>query len=389
MLLALAACGKKPDEKVEREPPRPAGMVLLETDIASLAGWNEDAVAEALPALLKSCRALMAQPAERPVGPRGLAGTVADWREPCAALDSLAPEDDAALRSVLRSNFVPFAVTDAGADQGLFTGYYEAELRAAAAPIDGFRWPLYKRPEDLVRVNLGRFRADLEGEQIYGRVRGGALVPYHSRQEIDGGALDDRDLELLWVDDPVDSFFLHIQGSGRARLPDGSTIRVGFAGTNGLPFTGIGRVLLDEGLIPRDRASMQSIRDWLRANPDKAREMMQRNARYIFFRTIDGEGPIGSQGVALTAGRSLAIDPALLPLGAPIWLDTTWPGEDRPLRRLMVAQDTGGAIKGPVRGDVFWGTGEAALEVAGGMKETGRYYLFLPAAVAERRRTTS
>jgi membrane-bound lytic murein transglycosylase A len=172
-------------------------------------------------------------------------------------------------------------------------------------------------------------------------------------------------------------------------LPDGSVQRVGFAGSNGHAFYAIGRALIAEGMVSREKASMQSIRDWLRANPQKAAEMMQRNARYIFFREIQGEGPIGAQGVALTAGRSLAVDSGLLPLGVPLWLDTTWPATDKPLQRLMVAQDVGSAIKGAVRGDFFWGSGEAALEQAGRMKQQGRYYLFLPQAVAERRERAS
>ena len=208
-------------------------------------------------------------------------------------------------------------------------------------------------------------------------------------EEIDAGALAGRGLELLWAADPVDAFFLHVQGSGRVIFPDGRVQRVGFAGSNGHSFYAIGRALIEEGIVSREESSMQKIRDWLRANPDKAREVMQRNARYIFFRTIDGDGPIGAQGVPLTPGRSLAVDSSLLPLGVPLWLDTTWPATDKPLRRLMVAQDVGSAIKGAVRGDFFWGSGEPALEQAGRMKQTGRYYLLLPKPVAERRETAS
>ncbi|MDX1402466.1 MAG: MltA domain-containing protein, partial [Kiloniellales bacterium] len=170
----------------------------------------------------------------------------------------------------------------------------------------------------------------------------------------------------------------------RVKLPDGSYVRVGFAGSNGRPFTAIGRYLLDEGLVSGEEASAQGIRAWLKANPEKAREVMNLNARYIFFREIDGDGPIGAFSVPLTAGRSLAVDPAFLPLGVPLFLDTTWPVRNDPLRRLVVAQDTGSAIKGPVRGDLFWGFGEEALEVAGRMKQRGRYYLLLPRAVGER-----
>ncbi|MDH3596739.1 MAG: murein transglycosylase A [Rhodospirillales bacterium] len=383
----LVACERKPTKP---EPVAvPERILLTETAFAQLPGWQSDSVAEALPALRRSCARLLGQPSGRPVGPNGLAGRVLDWRQPCAALERLPAGDDAALRVALETGFVPFEVAGPDTAEGLFTGYYEAELRGALRPEGVYRWPLFTLPEDLVTVDLDLFRADLQGERIYGRVQNGRLVPYYSREEIDDGALTGRGLELLWVDDPVDAFFLHVQGSGRVTLPDGSTMRVGFAGSNGRTFYAIGRALVDEGKVPRNRASMQGIRTWLRGNPQKAAAVMQRNSRYIFFRRIDGEGPIGAQGVALTAGRSLAVDPSFLPLGAPVWLDTTWPASDRPLRRLMVAQDSGSAIKGPVRGDFFWGAGEPALAQAGRMRQRGTYYLLLPKTVAERRRTTS
>lgn len=383
--LLLAACEKKP-----KEPPvAPAARMLLdETVFVDLPGWADDRLGEALPAIRRSCALLIAQPDDRAVGPDRLAGSVADWRAPCAAIGRLSGDDES-LRATLQALFVPFKVIDATGQDGLFTGYYEAELRGAWGPVDGYRWPLYGVPDDLVSVDLGRFRADLQGERIYGRVDGSSLVPYYSRFDIDKGVLADRNLELLWVNDPVDAFFLHVQGSGRVALPDGSVVRVGFAGSNGLDFVGIGRELIDDGKVSGANASMQGIRAWLRANPAQAASILQRNPRYIFFRKIDGDGPIGAQGVALTPGRSLAVDPAFLPLGAPIWLDTTWPASERPLRRLMVAQDTGNAIKGPIRGDFFWGFGEPALAEAGRMKQHGNYYLLLPKTVAERRRTTS
>jgi len=378
VLLGIAGC-----EQPQRSPPPPPppqgvaeGLVLTVRDFAALPGWGEDRLSEALPALRRSCKALTKPPPDKPVGPDGQAGTVADWRIPCQAVDRVPDGDDAGLRAALTAHFVAFQVTDGAEASGLFTGYYEAELKGSLTPAQGYDWPLYRRPDDLVSVDPKRSED-------------GKLAPYHSRAQIDAGALAGRDLELLWVDDPVDAFFLHVQGSGRVTLPDGSARRVGFAGSNGLPFYAIGRALIDEGKVERDKMSMQAIRDWLRANPDQAKEIMERNERYIFFRLIEGEGPVGAQGVALTAGRSLAVDPRHLPLGAPLWLDTTWPASDRPLRRLVVAQDTGSAIKGVLRGDLFWGFGEAALEQAGRMKQTGTYYLLLPKSVAERRRTTS
>jgi membrane-bound lytic murein transglycosylase A len=324
-------------------------------------------------------------PADRPIGPDGIAGTAADWQPPCRDLAALDPAGEAALRRYFEDRFVPLLVAADDDPVGLFTGYYEPELRGARRPNERYAVPLYRRPPTLISVDLGKFRSDFGGTRIAGKVVGSGLVPFDSRAEIEGGALAGQGLELVWVDDPVDAFFLQVQGSGRVRLEDGTLLRVGYDGTNDRPYLAIGRVLLREGLIERGRVSMQAVRDWLRANPAEGRRIMARNARYVFFRELAGDGPIGAEGVALTPGRSLAVDTAFLPLGLPIWLDTHWPADpDRPLRRLVVAQDTGGAIKGPVRGDLFWGFGEAALAEAGRMSSKGRYYLLLPRAIAAR-----
>jgi membrane-bound lytic murein transglycosylase A len=315
-----------------------------------------------------------------------MAGTVADWLGPCQAAKSLPAGDAAAARRFFEGEFQPFVVADRDEPQGLFTGYYEPELEGARAPDAIHTVPLYRRPNDLVLVNLGDFRADLKGDSIAGRVIDGTLKPYYSYQEIDEGALKGKDLELVWVADPIDAFFLHIQGSGLIRFADGSSMQVGYAAKNGQPFVAIGKTLLDQGELQKGQVTTQSIKEWLRTHPDRAASIMYMNRSYIFYREIKGDGPIGAQGVALTAGRSLAVDTKLMPLGAPIWLDTTWPADtpeaDQKLRRLVVAQDTGGAIKGAVRGDIFFGSGEQALDYAGRMKQPGRYYLLLPRAVA-------
>lgn len=382
--LLLAACEKKPPVEL------PDQLLLIPTTFQAVPGWSEDNLSEVVPALTRSCARLLGQPDARPVGPGGggLAGTVADWRPACAAVGALPAGDDAAARATLETWFTPFKATNNSRESGLFTGYYEAELRGALAPDETYRAPIYAKPASLISARLSNFRADLSG-QIFGRVESDSLVPYFTRDEIDDGAIGGQSLELLWADDPVDVFFLHVQGSGQVTLPDGTVRRVGFAASNGHTFYPIGRALLDEGKVSRDNASMQAMRAWLRAHPQEADEIMRRNARYIFFRWIDGDGPIGSQGVALTPGRSLAVDPAFLSLGLPIFLDTTWPGSSRPLRRLMIAQDTGSAIKGPLRGDFFWGAGEDALAEAGRMKQKGVLYILLPKPVAERRKITS
>jgi membrane-bound lytic murein transglycosylase A len=373
---------------VAEAPPAPRAaprLTLAASGFADLPGWSDDAVAEAVPALIRSCRRLLRRPVDGPVGPDGVAGTAGDWQAPCRDLSGLGAAEDAVARRYFEDWFVPVLAADNGDPEGLFTGYYEPELRGARRPGGPYTVPLYRRPPGLISVDLGKFRPDLAGLRIAGKVVGSRLAPFDSRADIERGALAGRGLELVWVDDSVDAFFLHVQGSGRVRLDDGTVVRVGYDGTNDRPFLAVGRILLREGLIERQRVSMQAVRDWLRAHPQRGREIMARNGRYVFFRELAGDGPIGAEGVALTPGRSLAVDTAFLPLGAPIWLDTHWPAApDKPLRRLVVAQDTGAAITGPVRGDLFWGHGEAALAQAGRMRSKGRYYLLLPRAVAAR-----
>jgi membrane-bound lytic murein transglycosylase A len=384
LLPLLAACERKP------QAPTPPAVVskelrLTPARLADLPGWAGDRIAEALPALRRSCARILRSDAAAPMGPRSVGGTVADWQEACSALPSQPSADEPALRRWIETWFTPVQVTAGEEPEGIFTGYYEVELEGARAPSPAFPVPLYRRPPDLLSANLGNFADDLAGRTIFGRVEGERFVPYATRAEIENGALTGRGLELFWVADPIEAFLLHIQGSGRLRLAEGGMTRVGFSAANGHPFYGIGRALTERGLLPKDKAAMPEIRAWLRANPEQGRDIMQLNRRFIFFREIEGEGPIGAEGVALTPGRSLAVDTALLPLGAPVWLDTHWPGEpSRPLRRLMVAQDTGSAIKGAVRGDFFWGTGEAALAEAGRMKSAGRYWFLLPTRVVER-----
>jgi membrane-bound lytic murein transglycosylase A len=384
--LTLAACGEAPRDKPKAKTEAAPKLLLARVAFADLPGWGDDRVAEALPALKRSCERLLRRDADAPVGPDGRAGRVQDWQAPCAALDGVPRGDDAVLRAVLERHFVPFAAEGSDGPEGLFTGYYEARLEGARERRGPYQHPIYARPDDLVTADVARFRADLKPTRIVGRVADQRLVPYYTRAEIWDGAFRDRnDLPLFYADDPVDVFFLHVQGSGVVALPDGTRQRVGYAANNGHDFFAIGRALIRSGEMDGDDMSMQGIRDWLRANPDKADALMRRNPRFIFFRKIDGPGPIGAQGVALTAGRSLAVDPAYMPLGAPVFLDTTDPVTQEPLQRLMVAQDTGSAIKGPVRGDFFWGSGEPALAKAGRMKQQGRYYLLLPESVAARR----
>jgi membrane-bound lytic murein transglycosylase A len=341
-------------------------LALRAVDFTDLPGWNQDHLSEAMPAFANSCAVFAKLPDGQAVGTRtigGLAigGRVADWRPVCAAFAQVKPGDDAAAAAFLTANFQPFATLDRNTDQGFFTGYYETELDGARRPDAVYATPLYRAPVPPVG---------------------------YTRAEIDAGALKGKGLELLWLKDPVDAFMLQIQGSGLVRLPDGRKIRIGYAGNNGQDFVPVARLMIQAGLIPKNQASMQSVRDWLRSHPGEAELWMQKNPRYIFFRELAGNsgalsGPSGAMGVTLTPTRSMAIDPAFLPLGAPVWLDTAAPDGSK-LQRLMVAQDVGSAIKGPIRGDLFWGTGEPALEFAGRMKNPGRYYVLLPKTLVTR-----
>ena len=366
--------------------PKPADrLVLKAAAFSDLLGWGRDSIAEVIPALLKSCAHFENLPADQSLGVREFILTVGDLHEPCRAATNLQNGDDAAVRAYFEKWFRPFLVTNNGKKNGLFTGYFEVGLEGRLTADSEFKVPLYRLPDDHVVIKLGDFDVTLAGHKFVGRVEGGKLKPYPPRDKIDAGGLAGRGLELVWVRNTVDAFMFHVQGSGRITLSDGSIVHLGFAGDNGRNYRSIGRELIDQGELTLKQASWPGIRDWIDNNPNRAASILAVNRRYIFFREIRGGGPIGAEGVKLTAGRSLAVDTRFLPLGLPLWLDTQQPGHDaRPLRRLMMAQDTGNAIRSPVRGDFFWGFGHSALALAGRMRSQGSYYLFLPRIVAGR-----
>jgi membrane-bound lytic murein transglycosylase A len=368
--VALAGC--------ETAPPPPQ-LVLSPARFADLPGWSADRQGEAIVALQRSCTRILGLPETRSVGPAGYERPVAAWRPACEHALRIDVNDHAAARAFLEKYFVPFAAADNDRRDGLFTGYYEPELRGARAPDARYRVPLHGRPADLVTVDLALFKPEWKGQRITGRLDNGTLKPYPTRAEIMSGALRDTRSEIVWVDDPVDAFFLQVQGSGRVVFDDGSVMRIGYAAQNGHPYVAIGRELIARGALTRETVSMQSIRAWLAANPDEAGKVMNLNPSYVFFRKLDGDGPLGSEGVVLTPGRSLAVDRAFLAMGLPIWLDAEDPLDPAArVQRLVVAQDTGGAIKGPVRGDLFWGHGAEAAERAGRMRSQGRFWILLP-----------
>ena len=352
------------------KPPAPGiGKPIEFTD---LQGWNEDQHQLAWPAFLQSCRKLDKQPT---------------WMPVCRAARQLLDPDQAEVRLFFETWTQPHQIyASRGKTQGLITGYYEPMLRGSMTRQGPYQYPLYRRPTELLQIDLGPRFPELKNQRLRGRVVGNKVVPFWSREQIER----DRELltgnELLWLDSRDDAFFLHIQGSGKVTLDDGSVVGVGYADQNGHAYRAIGKILVDREEMSLEDVTLFSLRQWLRDNPDQAEEVLNQNPSYVFFvmREEPESGPIGSLNVPLTAGRSIAIDPGVIDLGIPVWLSTHFPGQpDLPLSRLMLAQDTGGAIKGYVRADVFWGSDALAEQYAGTMKSTGSLYVLLPRGIAQ------
>lgn len=358
-------------------PEPPKAKTLEQVSWSELPGWADDDPRAAWQAFLNSCSKLQSQAA---------------WRDSCTLAGQLAPA--ASVRDFLEAQFLPYRVANAdGSVQGLVTGYYEPLLRGSRRKEGPYRYPIYAAPADLLTIDLAEINPELKHLRLRGRLEGRRVVPYYPRAAIERGLPALAGRELLWVDDPVDLFFLQIQGSGRVRLPTGELVRVGYADQNGQPYKSIGRYLVEQGELKLEQASMQGIKAWGAANPAKLSALLDQNASYVFFRELPQaagaqaadagapmatDGPVGALGVALTPERSIAVDPRYIPLGAPVFLATTWPGSDRPLARLMLAQDSGGAIRGAVRADYFWGFGDAAGAQAGRMRQSARMWVLLP-----------
>ena len=334
LLLSLSGCAIFLEPSAPRRISGPihggAQLILEQTAVENLPGWPADRHAEILPVFRKSCERLHRQPNVRLMDGKGFAGRVAHWRAVCAeaaGLEDVRPRDHAGARAFFEKWFIPYRATRNGESKGLFTGYYEPVLRGSRSRGGPYRFPLYRRPKSLVTADLGLFQRDLRGRRIFGKVVDGRLRPYADRASINAGALGGRGLEIVWLDDPVAVFFLHIQGSGRVVLEDGKVLRVGYDGQNGHAYRSIGRELIRSGDLAREGVTLQSIRTWVKKHPLKGRALMEKNRSYIFFREVEGDGPIGAQGVVLTALRSLAVDRRFIPLGVPLWLDTLAPVE--------------------------------------------------------------
>lgn len=331
-----------------------------------LPGWAQDNHAEALPALLISCRVVAKQAA---------------WRDVCAAAGAVSGKGHEATRRFFEQSFKPYRVSNPdGTLDGLATGYYEPTVRGSRTRSARYRYPVYGAPDDILTIDPSLLAPELKASAPRGRVEGRRVVPYYTRAQIDAENSPLRGREIAWVDDAIDLFFLQVQGSGRIELSEGGVMRIGFADHNGHPYRSIGRVLIERGELSADRASMQGIKAWARTNPTRLNDLLQQNPRYVFFRELTGPAtsPPGAMGVPLTPERSVAIDPKYVPLGVPVHVATTWPNTSKPLQRLMLAQDTGGAIRGAVRIDYFWGAGDKAALEAGRMQQSVRMWVLLP-----------
>ena len=363
LLMLLGGCAPPPPfvppVKVDAEP-------LQLTEFRELPMWQESTPSAALETFLNSCRAI---------------GRKAEWAQVCSEALFIASGDEQAARNFFEDFFTPWqVVNEDGSVTGTITGYYVPELAGSRSPDEIYKYPLYSQPADLLTIDLGKIYPELSDYRLRGRVEGNRVVPYFQRSEIDGGTDPLVGNELFWVADPVELFFLHIQGSGRILLPDGEKVMLNYANQNGHPYRSIGKLLLERGAMSRDQMSMQNIRSWVNENPQAGRDLLDENPSYVFFRELESgiESPPGALGIPLSAERSLAVDRRTIPLGAPVFLATSRPNNAEPLNRLMVAQDTGGAIKGRVRADFFWGMGADAGALAGRMKQSGQLWVFLP-----------
>ncbi|HAU0210768.1 TPA: hypothetical protein JBF28_00720 [Legionella pneumophila] len=368
------------------QSPKPT---FRQVSFKHLPGWENAQLKKSLETFQTSCRAFLKQNPERVVGTEQIDLQTKDWHPACRAALKINPVDEQSAKVFFEKWFAPVEFYDDKPVKGLFTGYYMPLIKGSYTKSKEFSVPIYELPSNLVTVDLGLFLPNLKNKKIIGRIAGNKVVPFYTREQINKGAIKDTARVLVWINSPVDRLFLEIQGSGIIELEDGKRIFIGYDGQNGAPYTAIAGVLIKKGIMTKHNASMQRIKKYLEAHPKQMDKIINQNKSFVFFRKLSLEAALGSQGVALTPGYSLAIDKQWIPMGAPLWLNTTRPDSknpdvNKPMQRLMIAQDTGGAIRGKVRGDVFWGGGDKATLIAGHMKNEGHYWLLLPAHALSR-----
>jgi membrane-bound lytic murein transglycosylase A len=371
---ATGATGASGVSAMQSSIPQPVAENFQRATFAEMPGWGQDDLRQAWPAFVASCGVLIRRP---------------DWSAACAAARDVSSDDLNALRRFFENTFSPYRVLNAdGTDTGLMTGYYEPLLQGMRKRGGRYQTALHRVPPDMLLVDLSSVYPELKALRLRGRQVGAKVIPYYTRAELSKSQVL-TGKELVWVDDPVDAFFLQVQGSGRVHLNDSNeTVRLVYADQNGYPYKSIGRYLVDKGELRLDQASAQGIKGWLAANPGRQQELLNVNPSYVFFREEKladaAVGPKGSLGVPLTSQRSIAVDPQAIPLGAPVFLSSTLPNSDATLQKLVMAQDTGGAIRGAVRADYFWGFGDDAGEQAGRMKQRLQMWVLLPKGMPAR-----
>lgn len=362
----LAACHIAPPEEI-KIPPGKIAPDFMVSKWEMLPDWSTQDLSASWPALQQSCRALRLKPV---------------WLPICAAAAKVGNDDVLAQRAFYQTWFTPYQVFNPdGSDTGLITGYYEPLLLGSRTRSKRFTYPIYAPPDDMLEVDMGELYPQFRGQRVRGRLEGKRVVPYFNRAEIDSGlapALQGH--ELFWVENPVDLFFLQIQGSGRIELEDGRRVKIGYADQNGHPYASAAKKLIEMGELKPEEASMQAVKNWAEKNPERLFTLLGQNPSYVFFRELPDtlSAPLGALGVPLTNEYSIAVDQHTIPLGVPVFLATTHPNSNEPLNRLMFAQDTGGAIRGAVRADFFWGFGEYAAVRAGSMKQSGKMWVLFP-----------
>ncbi|MBE6444942.1 MAG: hypothetical protein E7019_02645 [Alphaproteobacteria bacterium] len=365
LAITLVSCGKKETKQV-------SDLELKKVSFEQIEGWNTDNHEEAFDAFLQSCERLKNRNGTF-IANSEIKIPTTDFLSVCKKAHDI---EATQFKNFVEANFEPNLVVYKNNHIGKFTSYYEPKIKVSYKKNETFKFPIHAKPLDLIEFNPHDFDNNLPSKRLVGRIEDQKLIPYYTRDEIYKGK--GQIPVLLWADSFVDVYIMHIQGPALAELPDGSQIRISYADTNGLKFSGIGSILLDNNELKKGKATMIDIKNWLLNNTEKALSYMNQNKRYVFHQLIGATGPLGAMGIPLTAGRSLAIDPRFIPLGALMWLDTTAP-DGKKIQKLISAQDVGGAIKGAIRGDYFWGSGgDEILALAGKMNSEGSYYIFIP-----------
>lgn len=355
-------------------------QALISTSFQRLPGWEQDDQSRALVAFRNSCKEILKRSPSAPFSLAIKAGQVKDWQVICLAAEKIKTNDTLVAKQFFETWFQPYLMMNHFNSKGLFTGYYLPLLHGTLEQDKSHQIPIYELPDDLIKMNPVNFGLTFSGKKIVGQLKNQEFLPYPDRKAIDHGAIANKHI-IAWCDDAIDLFFAQVQGSALMELPNQEKILLGYAGANGRVYTSIGKVLIEKNQLTQKTVSMQTIRSWLQAHPSEIAEILEKNASYVFFKKLLNQSPFGTEHVELTPERSLAVDLAYIPLGAPTWLVTEIPTKESgviPFKHLVIAQDSGGAIKGVVRGDIYWGSGDDAEFIAGHAKNLGEYWLFLP-----------